>query len=217
MVRDYIRDLLDSKGAFILASVSISQLSHWENRGFDVGILIGKPLDKDYINELHNTGKVDKGLFKATEKEVDDLAEKVEGLLISRGYRAIAQSEKNILSRGEYIPEKKLTPLPHKKIGVLGGAGWIGKNNLLCTEEYGNGLCICSILTNAPLEVLEVKNIQQKCNECMICMDVCPTNAIYGNTWTEDIGRDGVIDVFKCVTCLKCLVNCPITLRYAEL
>ena len=48
----------------------------------------------------------------------------------------------------------------------------------------------------------------QHCNGCMLCMQVCPNNAI-----TETIGELGftypIIDEKKCCHCGKCIQNCP--------
>jgi len=117
---------------------------------------------------------------------------------------------------GFYDETTKTTPLPHKKIAILAGLGWIGENNLLVTQEYGSALCMCTILTNAPLPTENKPIIMPKCGECTICKDICPTGAIHGATWEMGMNRDLIVDVYHCDGCLKCLVNCPWTQKYMK-
>jgi ferredoxin len=57
----------------------------------------------------------------------------------------------------------------------------------------------------------ENNNLQK----CDICKRICPAKAIHGNEWTQEGGRENLVDVFRCSCPLKCMVNCPWTLRYA--
>jgi epoxyqueuosine reductase QueG len=72
------------------------------------------------------------------EHRADELAEWTADFIIEKGYKAFAQSERNLISHGFYDEATKTTPLPHKTIAVLAGFGWIGKSNLLVTQEYGS-------------------------------------------------------------------------------
>lgn len=96
----------------------------------------------------------------------------------------------------------------------MAGLGWIGKSNLLVTEEYGSALCMCSVLTNAPIPTENRKIIMPKCGKCTVCKEACPTGAIYGSTWKIGMSRDLIVDVYHCETCLKCLSNCIYTQKY---
>ena len=99
---------------------------------------------------------------------------------------------------------------------MLAGLGWIGKNNLLVTQEYGSALCMCSVLTNAPLPTGNKPIIMHRCGKCTVCKDICPTGVIHGSTWEIGMNRDLIVDVYHCETCLKCLVNCPWTQKYMK-
>lgn len=209
---------LNTRGAVFVKPVDISMLSLKENRGYSVGILIAIALSPNYISDVFKSRDkiVDKTIFTKTEKNVDNLGEWAANFIISKGYKAFAQSERNLLKNGFYNELTKSTPLPHKKIATIGGLGWIGKNNLLSTQQYGSALCMCSVLVNAPIHTENMPIIMSKCGECTICKKICPTGAIHGSTWDIDTHRDRIIDVNKCIGCLKCLSNCPWTQKYIK-
>ena len=191
-------------------------LSENENRGYSVAILIGIVLSSSYIFCLSKENIVDYSEFSEKEHCADKLAEWTADFIEAKKYKAFAQSERNLILHGFYDETTKATPLPHKKIAILAGLGWIGKNNLLVTKEYGSALCMCSVLTNAPLPTENKPIIMPKCRECTVCKDICPTGAIHGFTWETGMNRDLIVDVYHCDGCLKCLANCPWTQKYMK-
>lgn len=206
---------LKSREVNIVKVVDISMLPINENRGYSVAILIGVALHPSYIYRIayENASSLE---FTEKEHEVDKLAEWVADYIKAKGYDAYAQSEGNLIN-GFYDAATKTTSLPHKKIAMMAGLGWIGKSNLLVTQEYGSALCICSVLTNAPLPTQNYPIISSKCGACHICMDICPAKVLYGTKWEEGIHRDLIIDVYHCQTCLKCMAKCPWTQRYMKI
>ncbi|MEO0072715.1 MAG: hypothetical protein ABIK10_04670 [candidate division WOR-3 bacterium] len=86
--------------------------------------------------------------------------------------------------------------LSHKRIAVQAGLGWLGRNNLLVTKEYGAQVRLTTILTNIefPLSVF-LKSIPFSCGECEKCLKGCPASAI--NTNPDEF------DHFKCFEKLK--------------
>ena len=87
---------------------------------------------------------------------------------------------------------------------------------MLVTQEYGSALCMCSVLTNAPLPTENKPIIIPMCGECNVCKDTCPTKVIHGAKWEVGINRDLIVDVYHCETCLKCLANCLWTQKYMK-
>jgi len=72
-----------------------------------------------------------------------------------------------------------------KHAAVLAGLGYIGKNSLLITQEYGNIVWLSAVLTDIELELDEIKN--GKCPEnCNICVKNCPASAIKANSLEID-------------------------------
>lgn len=212
MVNELIAEL-DIPDVNFTKLVDISMLTEIENRGYNVAILIGIVLSPDYILHLSKDTIVDHSEFSEKEHRGDEIAESLANFIIDKGYKAFAQSERNLIN-GFFDETTKTTPLPHKKIAILAGLGWIGKSNLLVTREYGSALCICSVLTNAPILTKNPSIIMPKCGKCTVCKDICPTGVIRGTTWEQGINRDYIVDVYHCIGCLKCLVHCPWTQKY---
>ena len=206
---------LKKRGVDFIKMVDISMLSVNENRGYSSAILIGMALSPSHIFRLSKENILDYSEFSEREAEVDRLAEFTADFIKGNGYKAYAQSERNLIN-GFYDADTKTTLLPHKKIAMLSGMGWIGKSNLLVTEEYGSAICMCSILTNAQLPVQNKPIVMPKCNECSVCKNVCPAKVIHGCKWSEGINRDLIVDVYNCKACLKCLACCPWTQKYMK-
>ncbi|MFT8315591.1 MAG: hypothetical protein ABF633_15280 [Clostridium sp.] len=213
MMNELISEL-NTRGVNFIKTVDISMLSAKENRGYSVAILIGIVLSPSYIFRLSKENILDYSEFSKREHSIDKLAEWTADFIIAKRYEAFAQSERNLGLHGFYDETTKTTPLPHKKIAILAGLGWIGKNNLLVTQEYGSALCMCSVLTNAQLPTENRPIIMPKCGECTVCKDICPVGAIHGSTWEMGMNRDLIVDVYHCDGCLKCLSNCPWTQKY---
>lgn len=214
MLNELISELKNCGGNFVKV-VDISTLSVNENRGYSVAVLIGIALSPSYIFRLSKENILDQSEFSEKEHYVNELAEWAADFIQAKGYKAYAQSEKNLIN-GFYDANTKTTPLPHKKIAMLAGLGWIGKSNLLVTEGYGSALCMCSILTSAPLPTENKPMIMPKCGECNVCKDICPAKVIHGCKWEVGINRDLIVDVYNCSTCLKCLANCLWTQKYMK-
>ncbi|MEO0855091.1 MAG: epoxyqueuosine reductase, partial [Cyanobacteria bacterium J06648_11] len=66
--------------------------------------------------------------------------------------------------------------------------GWIGKNSLLLTREYGSWIFLGEILTTLELE--RDRPHTSHCGTCTRCMDACPTDAI---------PMAGVVDSNRCI------------------
>ncbi len=207
---------LHTRGATFVKVVDISMLSSEENRGYNVGVLIGIALSPSYVLGLSSSKNsiVDHSEFSEKERDTDNLADWTADYLLSKGYKAFAQSERNLLIHGFYDEATKSTPLPHKKIAIMAGFGWIGKNNLLITQEYGCAFSMCSVLTNAQLPTEDKPIIRSKCGECSVCKDICAMGAIHGSTWDIGMNRDLIVDVYNCDGCLKCLASCAWTQKY---
>ncbi|MGX6961708.1 tRNA epoxyqueuosine(34) reductase QueG [Vagococcus xieshaowenii] len=59
------------------------------------------------------------------------------------------------------------------------GLGFIGKNGLLITEEFGSYVYLGEIITNIPFE--PDTPIENQCGTCTKCIDACPTGALLGD------------------------------------
>jgi epoxyqueuosine reductase len=104
--------------------------------------------------------------------------------------------------------------LSHKHVAKEAGLGWIGRNNLLITPQFGSRVRLVSILTDIPLKPGEP--VQRNCGDCRNCISVCPARAIVDNPLEFDhIGcyekikvlcRERNIRHYICGICIKA---CP--------
>lgn len=219
-----IRKELTNQGAAFVHFVDVSHLSAQQNKGLNTAILFGLPLTpefigkvaqtNDYVEQLVRSNLQDEDEFSLKEIEARQMADELADFLQNKGYQAYSQSDKNLERNGGYDFQNHSTLLPHKTIAVLAGIGWIGKHNLLITKELGSAISMCTVLTNAPLPTATNAEVRPKCGNCTICKDVCPTGALTGESWSKNTTRDEIVNVYKCTTCLKCLVHCPWTPTY---
>ena len=66
--------------------------------------------------------------------------------------------------------------LSHKEVARRAGLGWVGRNNLLVTPEYGSRVRLVTILTDLPLS--PDHPLEKDCGDCRKCIELCPAGAI---------------------------------------
>jgi len=93
------------------------------------------------------------------------------------GFKALAIAASQIVDW-----QNQRAHLSHKRIAQFSGLGWIGRNNLLVTPEYGSQVRLATVLTNMPLEAecgLRTAERGAGCGECRACVAACPAQAIH--------------------------------------
>jgi epoxyqueuosine reductase len=80
-------------------------------------------------------------------------------------------------------------PIFEKKIAERAGIGWIGKNCLLITKEYGSWVFLGEVVLDRELAM--DKKAENLCGDCNLCVESCPTGAIV---------EPGTIDVSRCIS-----------------
>lgn len=215
-IEQEIRFELERQGVDFVRFADISHLSAQQNKGYPRAVVFGVALSLECVRQVDDDMDAAAEEFTAKEEGMCDVADLLSAFLAGRGYGAYAQSDAHIIATDCYDEPNKRTPLPHKTVAVLAGLGWIGKDALLVTPEYGSALCMCTVLTDAPVPAELREPARSKCRECRICAEACPAGLIRGRLWTPGIARDELVDVFGCVGCLKCLAHCPWTQKYAK-
>jgi epoxyqueuosine reductase len=103
--------------------------------------------------------------------------------LKSRGYRTLAIPPDSDRGKGTFV-SKLYSLFNHKMAATSAGLGWIGKNGLLISPDYGPRLSLASVLTDAPLA--PDKPVEHSlCGSCTLCMTYCPSQAITGSEWSR--------------------------------
>ena len=137
--------------------------------------------------------------YRITNTKLDLLALDAVDFIEEKGYSAlpVAASQSTPYAKGEYRGI-----FPHKTGALLSGLGYIGKNGLLITEEYGPRVRFSTVLTDMPLTP-ERKINENGCGACEICKNACPAGAITGNNYTPGADRATVVDAQKCSEHMK--------------
>jgi len=206
-----IRHKLEKYGIGFLMFIDISDLSESYIKECTSAILFGIPLPPDFIYNINNNIPFRYNMFDILEERVKRLADFIAEYLIEEGYKAFSQSDEEHLRRQSYNEDTFRSLLPHKTLALRAGLGWIGKNALCNTHEYGCAISMCSVLTNAPFGTVKFDPAEPKCGKCTVCYETCPTGAISGTMWRLGVDRDELVDIRKCILCLKCLTTCPFT------
>ena len=222
-----IENELINQGAELIRFVDISHLSETQNREFPNAVVFALPLTAGYIKEVFDTpdyvqARIDDNYnfdddeYLITENRSHELADNMAMYITEKGYNAFSQSDACLIAEGKFDESHKQSLLPNKTIALLGGLGWIGKNNLLITPEYGAAQCLGTVLTDAPLDTVLCEPRYPKCGNCITCVNICERKVLKGKTWSRYTSRDEMVDVYGCSTCLKCLVHCQYTRRYCK-
>jgi epoxyqueuosine reductase QueG len=87
------------------------------------------------------------------------------------GYRAIPFAASQVVDW-----QRQRGHINHKKVGVMAGLGWIGRNNLLVHPLFGSQVRYNTVLTDMPLEAN--RELGRDCGSCTACVAACPAGAI---------------------------------------
>ncbi len=79
----------------------------------------------------------------------------------------------------QFKPMVDTGELPDVAAAQRAGLGFIGKNGLLITEEFGSWVYLGEIITD--LEFEPDQPVPNGCGDCTRCIDACPTNALLGD------------------------------------
>lgn len=93
--------------------------------------------------------------------------------------------------QAQFRPCVDSVPLLEKAYAQKAGLGFMGKNTLLITKEYGSFVLLGEILTTAVLDY--DKPATGTCGTCTRCLDACPTKAITA---------PGKLDARRCISYL---------------
>lgn len=109
--------------------------------------------------------------YKIVNSFLDHIALRLCNMIQKKGFMALAVPATQIIDW-----EKNVGHLSHRRLGVLAGLGWIGRNNLLVNEALGSQFRLASILTNMPLKIDAPS--EKDCGSCRVCVKICPSGAI---------------------------------------
>lgn len=140
---------------------------------FPYAISIAKKLSKAVLEEIidHPT-KLYFHHYRTINMFLDQLATRIASEIEKAGYLALPIPASQIVDW-----QNQKAHLSHKRVAEAAGLGWIGRNNLLVTPEYGSQIRLVTILTDLPLKADNGKR-SADCDDCYECIKVCPAEAI---------------------------------------
>ena len=185
-------------------------------RSVSLGIrLLDQVIDQLYNHNDLGSISIYRGLYTTVNAALDRAVFMVAKKIQEDGFHAYMIPASSMLNNG-----KLEATFSHKVAANLAGLGWIGKNCLLITPEYGPRVRFATVLTDAPLSA--GSPIKNKCGDCTRCTDICPSRAIQGRAFNSDELRDmrlkaelcdgyteNRIKTFGDVNCGLCVFVCP--------
>jgi epoxyqueuosine reductase QueG len=223
---DEITQELKNKGAAIVGFADLTPLPENVRHGYINGVSIVIRLNPIVINSVKDglTMRHYEEYIKENEF-LDSLALFAKAYLADKGYDSFALTGDNQITD----QVTRSTPLPLKTVATRAGLGWIGKNAIFITEEYGMAVRLTAVLTNAPLET-GVPVTTSRCGGCTVCKTICPAKAVSGLNWQVDKKREEFFDAFACSRashersvkagileedlCCLCICSCPRSKKY---
>jgi len=127
-----------------------------------------------------------------------------------------------VIPQGGQDPNTLVAGFSHKRAAVLAGLGWIGKNCLLITPEFGPRVRLATILVDGDLPP-GTPMTKSLCGACTACTAACPGGFITGVLWEQGMSRGRMLDAHGCdefreshrpllgreSECGRCLLVCP--------
>ncbi|MFR9644946.1 MAG: tRNA epoxyqueuosine(34) reductase QueG, partial [Rikenellaceae bacterium] len=140
-----------------------------------------------------------KSLFSSGEKRCDDGVQIASYALMRDYHKTIRRQLKEIMKglqqlyptiKGRMFTDS--APLLEKALAVNAGLGWIGRQSLLITPQFGSFVLLGEILIDDDVDCYSVSMAESGCGKCSRCVDRCPAQAI---------NVDRTIDARRCIAC----------------
>lgn len=185
-----LKQVLYEQGADLAGAGDMTGIG---NCRYPVGVAVAVALPKKVVRDLKDGPTVEYyHLYDELNQKLNQIVLAGEAFLKERGFQAYAQTTDRVKVNDDYV-----SPVPHKTVAARAGLGWIGKNCLLVTPEYGPAVRISSLFTDALLET-EEPYTKSRCGKCTACVQNCPAGALRGTLWEAGMTRNEIVDVKSC-------------------
>ena len=219
-----LKGLLQNKGADLAGAGDMEGV---QGCPYKTGVAVAMALPRHIVLDLQSAPTREYyEAYHSLNQKLNKIVLAGEDFLKSRGFAAFAQTTDRV-----HTDAQKKTVIPHKTVATRAGLGWIGKNCLLVTPQYGPAVRLSSLLTDAPLECGEAVT-HSRCGACRRCVEQCPAGALTGALWKPGLPREAIVDVEACRKkqieimkehtgietdlCGKCFAVCAYTQNYIE-
>lgn len=224
---DTISSFFKERNAGFFGFADLSSVNEERRYGFPRSISFAFPIAKEIVKHITSGPTLEYfNEYNRLNALLIKTAKELETFIIALGFKALAVEGMN----RNYDVTTLTTILPHKTSAILAGLGWIGKCNLLVTEQFGSGIRLSTVLTDIPLAT-GAPTSESQCDDCTVCHQKCPAKAIDGKNWEYGMEREKIYDAFACMATAKklsdaigadhsicgiCIANCPWTLKYVN-
>jgi epoxyqueuosine reductase len=166
------------------------------------------------------------GEYNRVNRALNEIAGRTAGAILDLGYR-VEPFPATVPEtwQGEDWTKTLSVAFQHKTAATRAGLGWVGKNALLITPEFGPRVRLATVLTNMPLPVGEPLTVG-RCGDCTACARACPGQAISSTEWRAGLPREKLVDAWSCwetgrrllrervgadnAVCGVCVAVCPV-------
>ena len=143
-------------------------------RAVSVGIRLSDVVvDGHDPDEKHENSLYWHHVYRVVTPALDQLAQRIQREIQADGFLTFP-----VPASLPYDREKLRGVFSHKLAAHLSGLGWIGKNCLFITPDFGPRVRLVTVLTDAPLPV--GAPLKKRCGRCKTCVVSCPIKAFTG-------------------------------------
>ena len=200
MIKNLITDALPDKSKYIIGFADMTGLLHEKYSGYGYAISLARRLDMSIIDSISsgpNIAYFDH--YNEVNRELTEAIQYISVRLTKRGYENIPviPTVTDDMAPHDYHKTLKM-PFSHKMAATRAGIGWIGKTDLLVTNEFGPRVRLASLLLKENILIPGVPVEESLCGNCEICVINCPAQAATGDLWNIKTDRDTFYNAFKC-------------------
>ncbi len=200
MFEKEITEVLESGGASLVGFCKIEKSPIEKQPELTYAVSIAYKLSDAVLKTIENRPTIAYFQhYRAVNARLDSLVLDVVRFIEGKGFNAfpIAASQSTNDDKSTYRGI-----FAHKTAACLSGIGYIGKNALLYTKEYGSKIRLATVITDMPLE-RQREIIEGGCGDCEICKKACPAGAISGINFQAGMKREDFFDAEKCSSNMK--------------
>lgn len=198
-----IADITEIKKDFLISQKVLDK--------FDKAICLGIRLSASILEEISSSPtRLYFHHYRMVNICLDQMALRLYNYIQQKGYSALPVPASQILDW-----QNQKAHLSHKKIGVLAGLGWIGRNNLLVNNKLGSQFRLVSVLTDIPAST--DKPVKENCASCVACIQACPSNAISKDPADfehircfeklKEFQKQRLVDQYVCGVCVNACIG----------
>ena len=192
-----LETLVRSEGADVFGTAHVANCLPKRFAAMPFAVTIGIRLLDAVMDEVtEGPTKLYFNHYRSANAFLDMCALKCALLLQRSGYKAVAVPASQTTSTPGIAGD-----FPHKTAANLAGLGFIGKNALFVSKDFGPRVRLATVLTDCPLP--DAQMMAPQCGDCRACVDACPCGALTGQSWTRQSSRDDIVDAALCSRFMK--------------